>query len=542
MSDLEGNGGQRERSALTNKERKLLASLASAVKRHHQTIGTKAGLEQSIADVVADAVAKADPADQARIAETLTPAIVRSVRQEIRNSRHELVESLYPMMGRLFAAYAANASRELVYRVDRRLQSVLTGRYLRLRVRSWIEGIPYKELALREAFGLQVHDLLLISRQTGECLDRWHANADQAMGTDNNRLFAGMLSAITEFSREALNDEKGELREVNFGSSRVFVRVTPSFLVAARCFGKGGCTVEARLDRVLRSFLETHAKALQNALETAPGASLHLLPELAETLNVELQPRPGEYGYRERGPVFAVGVAALCIILGLGSVGNHFWQRAQAAEIEQTVEQVVRQHEVFLAFPIQVDAPAGGDKVVLTGTAPTVEAIEDLVNAVRAVLGSTITIVSNIVLAPVSETLSYTVEGVSKLTRTLGDIHKALATQLISPTQAVLTGPVGDVLASRLQSGTVLSGTICPDNFPLWRPRWRGFRMLLDVPIPWSRKSKSDNCLICSRTEGGRSATCSTAGRPHRRSCKRRETRSSTIILSRPGTVKFFRK
>ncbi|MFW6024510.1 MAG: BON domain-containing protein [Dichotomicrobium sp.] len=463
MSDGGDDGSKREGSALTENERKLIASLASAAKRHHQTIGTKANLEQSISEVVAGAVARADPADQNRLAETLTPAIVRCVRQEIRNSRHELVESLYPMMGRLISAYAANASRELVYRVDRRLESVLTGRYLRLRVKSWIEGVPYKELALREALGLKVHDLLLINRRTGGCLDRWHADADQAMGGDKDRLFAGMLSAIAEFSREALNDEKGELREVNFGSSRVLVRVTPSFLVVARCFGKGGRKVEARLDRVLRSFLETHAKALQNALETAPRESLHLLPELAETLNVELQPRPGEYGYRERGPVFAVGVAALCIILGLGSVGNHFMQRAQAAEIEQTVQQVVRQHEIFLAFPIQVDASPGGDKVVLTGTAPTPEAIENLVNAVRAVLGSTIKVVSNIVLAPVSETLSYTVESVSRLTRSLGDIQNALTTQLISPTQAVLTGPLGDALASRLQSGTVLSGAVWHD-------------------------------------------------------------------------------
>jgi len=95
---------------------------------------------------------------------------------------------------------------------------------LRLRVKSWIEGIPYKELALREAFGLTVHDLLLIERRTGECLDRWHASPDRPMGAENDRLFTSMLSAIAEFSREALKDDKGELREMDFGGSRVFLR------------------------------------------------------------------------------------------------------------------------------------------------------------------------------------------------------------------------------------------------------------------------------------------------------------------------------
>lgn len=460
MSDLEGGSSQQERSTLTDKERKLIASLANVVKRHHRMIGTKADLERSVSEVVAGAVAGADPADQNRLADTLTPAIVRCVRQEIRNSRHELVESLYPMMGRLISAYAANASRDLIYQVDQRLASVLTGRYLRLRVKSWIEGIPYKELALVEAFGLKIHDLLLINRRTGECLDRWHANADQAMGTANDRLFAGMLSAIAEFSREALNDDKGELREVNFGNSRVFLRVTPSFLVAARCFGKGGRVVEARLDRALRSFLETHAETLRNALEATPRQPLHVLPELAETLNSELQPRPGEYGYRERGPVFAVGFAALCIVLGLGSVGNYAWQRAQAAEMEHTVRQVIREHDMFLAFPIDVDAPAGGDEIILTGTAPTFEVIEKLVTTVESALEPTVKVVSNIVLAPVSDTLSYTVESVSGLARTLGDIHNALSRQLISPTHAVLAGPVADTLVRRGPSGPVLSGAV----------------------------------------------------------------------------------
>jgi len=463
MSDMDGEGSKGSHSALTDKERKLLASLASAVKRHHDAIGTKSSLERTVSEVVAGAVAKAEPAERDRLATTLTPAIVNCVRQEIRNSRHEMVESLYPMMGRLISAYAANASKELVNRVDRRVESVLTGRYLRLRVKSWIERIPYKELVLREAFGLTVHNILLIERRTGECLDRWHASPDRPMGAENDRLFTSLLSAIAEFSGEALKDDKGELREMDFGGSRVFLRVMPSYLIAARCYGKGGETAEAKLDRALRSLLETHAGTLQDRRDTAAHRPLHLLPDLAETLNRELRPRPGEYGYRGRGPVFAVGVAALCIILGLGSVSHHLWQRAQAAEIEQTVRQIVRQHEVFLAFPVQVDAPAAGDKVVLTRTAPSPEAIEKLVNAINRVLGSTVTVVSKIVLAPVSETLSYTLEGVSRLTRRLGEVQETLTNQLSSPAQAILAGPVGEALANRLRSGTVLSGAVWHD-------------------------------------------------------------------------------
>jgi len=263
MSDMDGEGSKGSHSAFTDKERKLLASLASAVKRHHNAIGTKSSLERTVSEAVAGAVARADPAERDRLAAILTPAIVNCVRQETRNSRHEMVESLYPLMGWLISAYAANASKELFNRVDRRAKSVLTGRYLRLRVKSWIEGIPYKELLLREAFGLTVHDLRLIERRTCECLVRRHASTDRPMGAENDRLFTSLLSAIAEFSREALNDKGGELREMDFGGSRVFLCVTPSYLIAARCYGKGGQMAESKLHRALGSFLETHARTLQ---------------------------------------------------------------------------------------------------------------------------------------------------------------------------------------------------------------------------------------------------------------------------------------
>jgi len=148
------SGGDRtQRSA---DEYENLAALSATVRQHHQRIGTADRLEDSVSQVISGALEKADRRD---LAESLSPLVVNCIRRELRNSRGDIVEGLYPMVGRLISAYAAYTSREFRYQADRRLESILTGRFIRLRVKSWVQGIPYKELALRERILRQLRDI-----------------------------------------------------------------------------------------------------------------------------------------------------------------------------------------------------------------------------------------------------------------------------------------------------------------------------------------------------------------------------------------------
>ena len=440
-------------TGLPERELRVLAVVTDTLKQHHRRIGTTERLEKSVAEIIAGAITQAD---HKAVAASLTPLVVNCIRQEIRNSRQDIIESLYPMVGRLISAYAAHASRELIYQADRRLEGILTGRFARLRLKSWVQGIPYRELALREAQGLRATDLLLIRRGTGELIEQWHAEPDRPLGADRGNLFSAMLSAITEFADQAMSADQGGLRELDLGSSRVFLRTTPGFIFAVRCLGKGGREIEKRLDRALLSFMQANTAALQNQ-PAGRGQPADLLPELARMLNDELAPRPGEYGARERGPVFAVGVAALAILIGLGSVGNYAWQRAEAAEVEQIVRDVVSRQNTLSGFPIDIDVPIGANRVVLSGTAPTTQAVEQLVSVLGQTLGS-VEIVTNIVLDPVFAVLSQTRQTVARLARHLLGAQQTLSEPVIAQLQDVLRATVSQPMLR--QAGAQLSATV----------------------------------------------------------------------------------
>ena len=47
----------------------------------------------------------------ARLATTIAPVVVSAIRNEIKNSREQMIEALYPIVGRLVSAAVANAFR-----------------------------------------------------------------------------------------------------------------------------------------------------------------------------------------------------------------------------------------------------------------------------------------------------------------------------------------------------------------------------------------------------------------------------------------------
>lgn len=86
-------------------------------------VGRDADLEVSVAAVLDGAFRRADLAKHADVADAVAPFVVNTVRTEIRNSKDELVEALYPVTGRIVKAYVASAMKDLVDQINRRLES-----------------------------------------------------------------------------------------------------------------------------------------------------------------------------------------------------------------------------------------------------------------------------------------------------------------------------------------------------------------------------------------------------------------------------------
>ncbi|KAB2850837.1 MAG: hypothetical protein F9K44_03590, partial [Hyphomicrobiaceae bacterium] len=290
-------GIARLRELLLDKEQRDIGRITRQVDQVFEQAGTSERLQQSVAAVLDGALRQADTDRHKDVASALAPLIVQTVRKEIRNSANEIAETLHPHMGRMISTYVANAFRDMMAKINRKLESGLSARRLSIKLKSILTGKPESELLLASLDRFQVEELLLIRRGSGELIDRWRAAAPtdepagQATDAKSNRdaVVSGFLSAINDFAREAFDADDTSLRSLDLQKHRIYLRSSPAYLLVARCSGPSGIAAEKAVDEEFLRILEQEREALAAREDDAHSAAiLKILPDLAGRLDERL--------------------------------------------------------------------------------------------------------------------------------------------------------------------------------------------------------------------------------------------------------------
>ena len=326
----------RLKELLFREERHSLAAIRDIVEQHHERIGTDKRLTETVSEVLAQSFKAADIRDHRELAGAVSPIVVSSIKREIVNSRDEMVEALYPIMGRLVSAFVSAAMRDAMESTNQRLESGLSLRFLRLRIKSLLSGRPYREIAMLESGSPRVRELLLIKRASGVLVDRWRAPGEPVEpSAGSGQLIGGLLSAINDFARQAFAGGKDELRSLDIGGARLFLRTSAAHILVVRATGAAGRRVQRAIDTALVDILSMHANVLIDQEE--PGARSEIrtiLPETADRLGELLEAE-------RRKPVLAL---ALLTLLGLGMAGAtgwYVWDRYQTEQLRSRVTKVI---------------------------------------------------------------------------------------------------------------------------------------------------------------------------------------------------------
>ncbi|TPL32833.1 hypothetical protein, partial [Mesorhizobium sp. B2-4-6] len=221
------------RKLLFQTEAARLEALGADVALLQQYIGGPDRLETATADILVAALERAEVVRPRELANVIAPSVVSAIRSEIRNSRDLMVDALYPITGRLVSAAVANAFKELVARLEQRLNALTSTELWIGRVKSLATGRPISEFVLANASPPRVNRLLMIERGNGRLVADWKREETSDERAD---LLSAMVAAILEFSVQALAGE-GNLQQLDFGGREIVLRASPRFILAAECIG-----------------------------------------------------------------------------------------------------------------------------------------------------------------------------------------------------------------------------------------------------------------------------------------------------------------
>ena len=369
------------KDVLFGRENALLEEMRRIVADHDLRIGTSERLCENVAAILADALKSAGVKNRKSLALAIAPVIIDGIRSEIRNSRNEIVDALYPIMGRLTSAYVLSVFRDFVEETNRRLESRLSGRLLRLRLKSLFTGTPYAELLLREGGAFRIQDIMLIDAEKGVLLEQWttpDSQANELPPDESTSQFTAMLAAINRFSTETLKAKHQELRIVDAGASQLYLRTAAKCLFAVRASGSGGRKLLKSLDAAILEILEIYEPPMQSANpEEALRARRQALLSLADKLQQTLV-------QNRRTPVFAFALFGLIGALLAAWIGSVQWERVKSERIYQAAAGAVRSHPGIAGFPVSVSLDPQRSKLTVSGFVSSYAIKEDLERGIRA--------------------------------------------------------------------------------------------------------------------------------------------------------------
>lgn len=371
MSDMSTSGGaeafEKIKSLLLGDVSRRLDETAERVEKLDDRLGDEEKFSISTGDALIDAFKRAEEKRPRDLGKALAPSVVSIIRSEIKNSKEMMVEALYPIMGRLVTAAVAGAFRDLVESLNARIDAMVSANSWRLRLRAMATGRSMAEVALAEAEAGRLKRALLLERGSGLLLAIWPDAGEGA----NAELESGMIAAITEFATNVYADKGGELRMLDIGSGKVFLRASPRVIVAGEFGGELSGQRGKRLDEAFLSIVELHEKDEDACTPEAIGRLLS--DALAD----------GPAKPKSKTPVMILAAALAGLVVWFS------WEPALHAYRERRMrgayEQAMAAHPALAQYPLHLDIDHEDGRVALRGLAANDAEPQAILDAVARV-------------------------------------------------------------------------------------------------------------------------------------------------------------
>jgi outer membrane protein OmpA-like peptidoglycan-associated protein len=337
-------------------------------------VGDAPRLEEATAQILVEALRRAEVARHRELAGAIAPVVVASIRNEIKNSREMMVEALYPLTGQLVVAAVSNAFREMIATMNERLDRLTSVDRWKLQLRARMTGRPVSELAMAQQMRPRLLRVLFLERQSGALLASWRADGQ---AENRGEMVGGLIAALTGFARDALGESEkgGDIRTLDFAGRDIYVHASPAHLIATEVDRQLRSEERVSLDRDCLAWLAQYARVGE--------ADDKIFGDFIErALEKTRQPKKKPLGWPIK---IAAGVLALLVIGFATRAAVREWRER---ELQAAMARVFSERPALAAYPLGLTTDHYAGLVALRGLAPSREDIDALKAGLGAAAGN----------------------------------------------------------------------------------------------------------------------------------------------------------
>jgi hypothetical protein len=261
--------------------------------------------------------------DEGALVRMIAPVLGDAIRLKIREAREEMIEALYPIIGKVVQRAVMEAVRDLARSLDAQVKGSFDLRLAWWRFRARLSGASEAQIRLRELLPFTVTDILLIHRETGLLLFHLPSEISKTADTD---LFSGMLTAIRDFSQDTLGgDEQVGLGEITYGDQSILIETAQHTYLAVIINGIAPPQFRAQMRERIIEIEHSHEKELR--AYQGDDRSLVSVKPILSSLMETAAPRTLT-PTQKRFLAGALG-ASIILLIGCGLFTNWVWQLAR---------------------------------------------------------------------------------------------------------------------------------------------------------------------------------------------------------------------
>ncbi len=225
----------------------LLRDDRSTLEELQRTLNEKQLLAEKINPIVEDHLTflrQNFPKEYAKI-------VNRMVEQKLKSSQTEILDVIYPVMGKMINKYIAFQFQEMKDSINARIDALFSKQGIFWWIRNKIFGLDDAEVLLSGLNMPIIEEIFVIQRDSGLLY-----GSAALYPTIKRDVVAGMLTAIKNFVEDAFEREHEDLEMIQYGTYKILIENMPSHYFALAMSGSISNTEGAALRNQIIDFIQ----------------------------------------------------------------------------------------------------------------------------------------------------------------------------------------------------------------------------------------------------------------------------------------------
>ncbi|MFK7952782.1 MAG: hypothetical protein AB8B73_08020 [Ekhidna sp.] len=181
----------------------------------------------------------------------LGPTITATLKVQIKESKDDVVQALFPIIGQMIKKYVAQEMAVLTEGLDRQLEQALSFEGIKMRMKALFTGVKYSELILQKATEPQIQQIFIVEQDSGIL----KASYTRSKALDQD-MISGMLTAIKSFVEDAFEERERSLQNISYDDFNIYVHDFSKFYIAVAMTGNTNASYKQRLDDAILLFVK----------------------------------------------------------------------------------------------------------------------------------------------------------------------------------------------------------------------------------------------------------------------------------------------